>query len=229
MQAVRLLVCILSVLVLGSPSVAGPAERPDDKQQPVPAEEYPIFDTVVASKFLTSRTTLVVIERLTVTKLGPDEKAPPSLAFFEENRFFDGRLRQDLVGDFLIKNSRPARLERRFTFGVRVQFVHQGLVEEPDVSLAPIPVRSPAWRQRVQEPPPEAEEPPESQEPAQVVGVLAFSRVGFAARGDQALVYVEENHLNQTGAGFLVLLSRKGPGWEIVETEVLWVARAEER
>jgi len=229
MQAVRLLLCILSVLVLGSPSIAGPAERPGEKYRPVAPEEYPIYDTVVASKFLTSHTTLVVIERLTVTKLGPDEKAPPSLAFFEEHRFFGGRLRQDLIGDFLIKNSRPARLERRFTFGVRVQFVHQGLEEEPDVSLAPIPVCTSASRQRTQEPPPEGDDPPEAQEPAQVVGVLAFSRVAFSSRLDQSLVYVEQNRPDQTGAGFLILLRRKGAAWEIVETEVLWVARPHER
>ena len=44
------------------------AERVETQPAPVPSEEYPLYDLVVRDKFLTSQTTMVVIERLTVAR-----------------------------------------------------------------------------------------------------------------------------------------------------------------
>lgn len=175
----------------------------------MPAEDYRLYDLVIKEKFLTLQTELVVIERFTVTKLGPDEKKDiPSQSFFNENQFFNGELRSDLVTDFIVKNVRPSKLEGRFDFGVRYRFLSEGILEEPEVSLAPLAVRL------VQAP--------------SVIGALGLSRVGFNQRENQALVYVSDDRADGTGAGFLFLLVRSGQGWQIVDSEVLWTARRDE-
>ncbi len=206
-------VTLTAILFLHS-TVASSAESSEQNLEPVPVQEYPIYDLVVQMKFLSSQTTLVVIDRLTVTRLHPEAKEPPSLAFFQENDYFDGRLRPDLVTDFILKNSRPFRLEARFNFGVRYRFVSGGEMEEPEVSLAPIPAGFPYADL--------------TQAPRPIIGKLGFSRVAFTQRADQALVYVADDRPDGTGAGFLVWLRRQDRGWEILDTEVVWVARREE-
>ncbi|MGH7255308.1 MAG: hypothetical protein ACREI3_05970 [Nitrospirales bacterium] len=184
------------------------AARLPDELGVVSPEEYPVYDRVVIDKFLTSYTELVVIERVTAIRLGPGWP-PLSVAFMQEGGFFGGRLPPALITDFVLHNRQPALLQPAFDFGVRVQFVRDGVPEEPNVSLAPIPARL------VQAPP--------------VIGILRFSRVGFSPREDQALVYIEVNRRNGTGAGFLIWLDRTGREWTAMDTEVLWTARPDRR
>ena len=221
LDRMRTAFAILSLLLstvfclLAAPAAVLPAEQPDAGLEAAPIEDYSIYDRVVLDKFLTSQTELVLIERLTVTRLGPDWP-PTSLAFFEENGFFEGRLPRDLVRDFIVKNRRPSRLEARFNFGVRYQFIsEEGL--EPEVSLAPVPAAFlfPAPQSLL------------TQSAPPTVGLLGFSRAGFTVNGDQALVYVGDNREDGTGAGFLLWLSRRGRDWEIADTDVLWIARPE--
>ena len=195
------------------PGLSAADESPPAKPDPVPTEEYPVYDRVVGAKFLTSQVTLVVVNRLTVTRLIPNEQ-PVSRAFFEENRFFGGTLPRDLVADFLLKSTKPSRLEARFKFGVPVRFVSGDELEGQEVYLVPIP----AGR---------AEARP-AQVPPTTVGILEFSRVAFTPRGDQALVYVGDDRADGSGVGFLIWLRRQEHGWDILDTEVLWVARPEE-
>jgi hypothetical protein len=204
---------LAAIIVLHS-TIASSAERSEQNLEPVPVEEYPIYDRVVQDKFLTSQTTLVVIDRLTVTRLHPEAKEPPSLAFFREHDYFEGRLRPELVTDFILKNGRPFRLEARFNFGVHYRFVSGGELEEPEVFLAPIPTGFPFASL--------------TQASRSVIGKLGFSRVAFTPRADQALVYVADDRPDGTGAGFLVWLRRLDQGWEILDTEVLWVAPRED-
>ncbi len=204
----------LAAILFLHPTAASSAERSEQQPEPVPAEEYPIYDLVVQKKFLTSQTALVVIDRLTVTRLHPEAKEPLSLAFFRENDYFSGRLRPDLVTDFILKSSRPFRLEARFNFGVRYRFVSGGELEEPEVFLAPIPAMFSSAHLL--------------QDARPIIGKLGFSRVAFSQRADQALVYVADDRPDGTGAGFLVWLRRLDRGWEILDTEVLWVARRDE-
>jgi hypothetical protein len=58
-----------------------------------------------------------------------------------------------------------------------------------------------------------------------VLGRLAFSRVGRTFRNDQALLYVEQNRPDGTGAGILVWFRRQGTAWSIFDTDVLWTIR----
>ncbi len=187
------------------------ADRPGVRPEPVPAEDYAIYDRVIGTKFLTSQTERVLIGRLTATRLGPGEQDIPSQAYFRERQPFEGGLDAALVTDFILKNSRPARLADKFDIGVPYRFVSEDGVEEPEVSLAPIPA---SFLERTQEAPP-------------TVGILTFSRVGFTPRRDRALVYVEDNRQDGSGSGLLMLLQRVGRRWEFLDTEVLWVARTD--
>nr|MBI3612522.1 hypothetical protein [Nitrospirota bacterium] len=205
-RVLRLLTAMCLLVVSGEGLAA---DRPGHQAEPVPEEEYPIFDRVIGTKFLTSQTERVLIGRLTAIRLGPGEQDIPSQTYFRERRPFEGALDAALVTDFILKNSRPARLADQFTIGVPYRFVSEEGVEEPEVSLAPIPA---SFLNRTQEAP-------------STVGILTFSRVGFASRLDRALVYVEDNRQDGSGSGLLMLLVRRGHGWEFLDTEVLWVAQ----
>jgi hypothetical protein len=197
------------VLALAVPLSLGTSEAGGEKPASVPSEEYPLYDLVVRDKFLTSQTTMVVIERLTVARTKKDEHEYLSRESLEEQEVFENKLPPVLLDDFLFKLKTPSRFDGKFSFGVPYRFVRDGAPEEPEVSLAPIPA---ADRRRIQA-------------PRSTIGVLRFSRVGFTRREDQALVYVEEERLDGTGGGFLVWLYRRGKVWTIADTEVLWIAQ----
>jgi hypothetical protein len=173
-----------------------------------PAEDYPVYDQVVQSKFLTSGTTLVIIERMTTTHMLPESPVLPTLAFFEEQAFFDSRLPRDLILDFLFKNQRPFRLGSLFRFGVPYRFISGEGEPESEATLRGMP-----WR------------PVNLVQDSDSIDRLAFSRVGFSSRQDQALVYVANDRPDGTGAGFLVWLRTEGTRWDILDTEVVWTAR----
>lgn len=178
----------------------------------IPVEDYGLYDQVVAKKFLTSTVQLVVIERMTVPRLLPDQDGPITIKFFQEQGFFGGELPPDLVRDFVGANQEPARLEGRFRFGPRYRFVSGNALEEPEVRRA---VPSSAMR-------------PELAQYGPVLDRLAFSRVGRTLRNDQALVYVENPRPDGTGAGFLVWFRRQASEWTIFDTEVVWTVRSQE-
>ena len=202
--------CLASAMMLVPSGVAlaavpGPVAEQD---QAVPLEEYGIYDRVVIDKFLTSRTTLVVIQRMTTTRLAPFEEKSPDQAFFDVNQLFGGVLDRDLITDFVHKTKTPSRLESRFNLGVPYRFAVGDQLEGPEVSLVPVPAQSP--------PGPRPDGPPP------IVGVLEFSRVGFNRREDQALVYVGVDRPDGTGAGLLFWFHRVGVVWQSVDGEVLW-------
>lgn len=212
LSADRLGVCVFSLILaayigLWSAASVDAVDNRTPNPDPVPPEEYPIYDVVVRVKFLTSYTKLVMIDRLTAIRVMPDER-PISPDFFRENRFSDSVLSPALVADFLGKAARPSRLEPRFNFGVAYRLVSAEEGEGLEVSLVPLPVVL-----------------LQADEPLSTVGLLKFSRVAFTPRADQALVYVGDHRPDGTGAGFLILLHRRGFVWEITDTEVLWTVR----
>ena len=115
----------------------GTAAGFDQKADAIPVEDYALYDQVVTSKFLTSATQLVVIERATQFRLSPDQKGPTTIGAFLEQEFFDGDLPADLIREFTAINRQPSRLEGRFHFGVTYRFVTGDKLEEPEVSLSP--------------------------------------------------------------------------------------------
>jgi len=192
--------------------ILGDGQVVAEQQEPalVPLEDYALYDQVVTSKFLTSQTKLVLIQRLTVSRLYPDQEGLTTVGLFDERDLFDRRLPPDLVWEFVFKNRQPAQLSARFNFGVRYRFVGPEGTEEPEVARA-IPATWP---------------PVGLMQDLSLLGRLVFSRVAYTPRLDQALVYVEQHRPDGTGAGFLVWLSRQAAAWSIIDTEVLWSIRA---
>jgi hypothetical protein len=184
-------------------SVESDPENSGRPPAPVPVEDYPIYDRVIMTKFLTAHTGLVVIQKLTANRLQP-EGPPVSRAYFEDNPVFNNALPAALITDFLLKNVQPSSLEGRFNFGVRYRLV-SGDSNGPEVAAA-IPVQLAV---------PDAA-------PA-TVGRVLFSRVGYAR--NLALVYVAEERRDGTGGGLLILLGREATAWTILDTEVLWMAQ----
>lgn len=178
----------------------------------IPTEDYALYDQIVAKKFLTSDTRLVVLERMTVIRLIPSQEDPMTIQVFQDQGFFDSELPADLIRDFVAINHEPARLEGRFQFGVRYRFVSGNTVEEPEVRLA-FPVITGRSMQTQASP---------------VLDRLALSRVGRTLRNDQALVYIENTRPDGTGAGFLVWFRLQGRDWTLYDTEVVWTVRNQE-
>lgn len=172
----------------------------------IPADDYALYDQVVTSKFLTSATELVVIERMTRFRLSPDQERPATSATFQDQEYFEGELPSDLIRDFISVNQQASRLEGQFHFGVGYRFVTGKTIEEPEVSLArPVTV---ARARTVQAP--------------EILDRLAFSRVARSLRNDQALLYVEALRPDGTGAGFLMWFRRQSQRWMLFDTEVAW-------
>jgi len=205
-------VFVLSVALLSPASDAAGAAGPPEPVESVPADEYPFYDVAVEAKFLTSQTRLIILERMTTTQLHPDHLSAPTVAWFNEQGWFDGRLPHELIRDFVAKNQHPSRLEAHFTFGVRYRFVSGEGVPETEAGLFAIPVVRPVQ---------------ELEGELDTIDRLAFSRVGMTLRGDQALLHVANPRRDGTGAGFLFWLLRRQGVWGLYDTEVIWVAQTD--
>lgn len=171
----------------------------------VPSEDYAIYDRIIQAKFLTSDTTLVLIRRLTATRIGPEE-VPFRREFFDENQFFDGTLPPSLIAEFLAGTRRPSRLQPKLNFGVRYRLVSDF---NADIEETRLVLRPAAWT---------------------AVGVdprirLEVSRVAYAPKENLALVYVGNYRSDGTGAGFFIVLRPQQSGWQIQDTEIVWMMR----
>lgn len=178
----------------------------------IPPDDYALYDQIVTKKFLTSDTRLVVLERMTVARLVPNQEGPVTAKLFEQEGYFGGELPSDLVREFVAVNQEPQRLEGRFQFGIRYRFVSGDALEEPEVrwNIPVLPVRvTPA-------------------QTSPILDRLAFSRVGRSLRNDQALAYVENLRADGTGAGFLIWFRRQGQEWTLFDTEVVWTVQHQE-
>ena len=208
----RVTVLIIAVLLTNSfwglPEAVAESNQ---KASVIAGEDYALYDQVVTSKFLTSATQLVVIERMTRLRLSPDQDGPTTIGAFQEQGYFDGELPVDLIRELISVNRQSSRLEGRFHFGVGYRFATGNAIEEPEVSLArPITV---ACARLVQAP--------------SVLDRLAFSRVARNLRNDHALMYVEALRPDGTGAGFLVWCRRQGRSWTLFDTEVAWTIQVQ--
>jgi hypothetical protein len=220
------MVFILTMLLMmgGLIEASGALADSDRQADVIPTEDYALYDQVVTSKFLTSATQLVVIERMGQATVGA----------FQEQGYFESRLPADLIREFIAVNRQPSRLEGLFHFAVGYRFATGASIEEPEVSLtpyigglapfffAPVPVRGAAGQapSQTSEPVPWARARP-VQTPS-VLGRMAFSRVARSLRNDHALLYVEVLRPDGTGAGFLVWCRRQGRSWTLFDTEVAW-------
>ena len=224
----------LTVLLIGAVLFGGFIDAPgaladsDQQRDAIPAEDYALYDQVVTTKFLTSATQLVVIERMTRFQLSPDQEGPATVRAFSEQEYFGSKLSADLIREFISLNRQPSRLERQFHFAVGYRFATEGRREEPEVSLPPH-----GWG-----PGAAGQAPPQTSEPVllaharsiqapSVLDRLAFSRVARSLRNDQALLYVDVLRPDGTGAGFLVWCRRQGRSWVLFDTEVAWTIQSQ--
>ena len=207
----RLIVVIAAVLFVNVVlCLPGAMAVPDQKTDAIPAEDYALYDQVVTSKFLTSSTQLVVIERMTRLRLSPDQEGSTAVGVFQEQGYFNDELPIDMIREFISANRQVSRLEGRFHFAVGYRFATEGQLEEPEVSLArPVTV---AGSMLAQAP--------------SILDRLAFSRVARSLRNDHALLYVETLRPDGSGAGFLVWCRRQGRSWTLFDTEVAWTIQA---
>jgi hypothetical protein len=171
----------------------------------VPSEDYAIYDRIIQAKFLTSDTTLVLIRQLTATRLGPEE-IPFRRQFFEENQFFEGTLPSSLIEEFLSGARRPSRLQPKLNVGVRYRLVSDfnADIEEAGLVLRPAGRTVDGAEPRIR---------------------LEVSRVAYAPKQHLALVYVGHYRSDGTGAGFFIVLQAQPSGWDIQDTEVVWMMR----
>jgi hypothetical protein len=203
---------LLNGLATAAVQLSPATDQPVPNTMTVSVDEYPIYDEVVRAKFLTSGTILVMIERMTTTQMLPEPPTGATPAFFEERGFFDGRLPSQLVVDFLFQNRQPARLGNLFAFGVPYRFISIDGAPESEARL-PDAVSRIRLVTLVQE--------------AGTIDRLAFSRVGFSPRRNQALVYVANDRPDGSGAGFLIWLEARASAWQILGTEVVWAAQSQ--
>ncbi len=82
---VLIIALLLTDVLLGLP---GAVAESDQKADAITAEDYALYDQVVTSKFLTSATQLVVIERMTRLRLFPDQDGPTTIGAFQEAGVF---------------------------------------------------------------------------------------------------------------------------------------------
>ncbi len=120
----RLMVFIVTMplMMAGFMGASGAVAGSDQKADVISAEDYALYDQVVTSKFLTSATQLVVIERMTRLRLSPDQEGPTTARAFQEQDYFDGELPADLIRDFISINRQVSRLEGRFHFAAGYRF-----------------------------------------------------------------------------------------------------------
>jgi hypothetical protein len=101
----RLVVMIAPLLIadvfLDLPGAEAESEQ---KTEVVVAEDYALYDQVVRIKFLTSKTQLVVIERMTRFQLSPDQEGPTTIEAFQEQEYFHDELPKELVQAFISVN-----------------------------------------------------------------------------------------------------------------------------
>ncbi len=209
----RLMVFIVTMplMMAGFMGTSGAVAGSDQKADVLSTEDYALYDQVVASKFLTSATQLVVIERMTRLRLSPDQEGPTTARAFQEQDYFDGELPEDLIQDFISINRQVSRLEGRFHFAAGYQFATEGRLEDPEVSIArpvTIPGSTPVHA-------------------LSILDRLAFSRVARSLRNDHALLYVETVRPDGTGAGFLMWCRRQGQRWALFDTEVMWTIQVQ--
>jgi hypothetical protein len=201
----HLSVIALVIGLLFNAEAAVLADNLAEDLQLVPSEDYAIYDRIIQAKFLTSDTTLVLIRRLTATRIGPEE-VPFRRQFFEENQLFDGTLPPSLIAEFLTGTSRPSRLQPKLNFGVRYRLVSDfnADIEETGLMLRPAAWTIAGAQPRIR---------------------LEFSRVAYTPKESLALVYVGNYRSDGTGAGFFIVLQPQQSGWEIQDTEVVWMMR----
>lgn len=114
---------------------------------------------------------------------------------------FAGGLPREIRADFETKNQKRYPLEDQFNLKVKTIFLSQEEIDK---------LALPEWVEFIKKYPRH--------------GVIEFSRAGFNARRDRALVYTSNQGGPKSGAGFYVLLSKRNGNWQIDQKIFAWLS-----
>jgi hypothetical protein len=165
------------------------------------AEECRVYRAVIERSYGLANRKLVIVDR-TATGLFRSTRPVGKLEYVREN--FGGMLEPETLDDYRAKNRRYHRLNPNLALGVPYVLVSEG-------QIAKIFKQSRGW-DRFYNIYPNSN------------GILTFSRVGFNAQTNQALVYHGSQTHYLAGVGRYVLLTKKEDIWTVDNTVETWVS-----
>jgi hypothetical protein len=198
-----LICCVLPLLFVAQPSASRApisAARADTAE-----EEFAVYAATIDSLYSdgvaafagNAKVALIVIKDHTVA----DQHFP---GLFDNSQY----IRQELpslsdatLSDYKQKNKEQSSLKD--SFKLKIKHV---LIDEEEIKRA---IKDAGWKSFY-------EKYPESG------GLVSFSRVGFNAATNQALVYFEHWCGGLCGSGNYILLRKEGEGWKVVSVSRAW-------
>ena len=170
------------------------------------AEEYAVYSAVIENMFAGDRVTfdtqakikLLVIQNHTSTT---GDNSNQDDQYFR--RMFP-TLTEGVVKDYRARNNEPARLKD--SFDLKVKHV---LVDKQEIEKI---FNGGGWWEEFYKRYPDSG------------GLIIFSRAGFNAAMNQALVYIQHGCGGLCGTGHYVLLEKSVDGWRVVKRNMVWIS-----
>lgn len=186
------------------------ARTQDDETESIQdSEEYAVYSAVLNSEYASSAVQQFVITAETSSKTKP--------AFFG---FIGGLTRTgaswpetdpETKSDFNAKQEKACRLERKFDLKAKYVLVTSEQLHGVFVTDANGKIDEDSWK-------------PFYRLYPGAPGIIAFTRVGFNARKDQALVYVVHQSGLVGGSGRFFVLSKRDKIWEVQKQVLIWLS-----
>jgi|SRR5208337_2079581 len=210
----KLSIAILLILLLSALQIRIASQEPQDSQRKVvkDPEEYAVYNTLLNARY--DRKT---IRRFVISKNTTSSEKNSSFIGLLGGITFSGAKRPEVDSE----TSADYDAKYKETFALTNQFnlkVPYTLVTREELKAAfPIeeegkPVDKECWNRFYKQ-------YPESG------GIVAFSRVGFNSKRDQALVYVASQSGFVGGSGWFVVFSRAAGGaWKIQKEVLVWLS-----
>lgn len=170
-------------------------------QQPEPeAEEYVVYSTLIDKMHSRDESkSLVIIDQTTLDEQRPYDHVEALRRFSKQ---VPGGIAPEIINDLLEKNKQPRSLSNRFNVKVDCLFLSReeisGIFQKGSWNEfnAIYPKRS----------------------------IIDFSRVGFNAEMNVALVYTSASNGLRAGAGYYVFLVKENDTWAIKHKVDVWVS-----
>jgi hypothetical protein len=173
------------------------------------SEEYAVYSAVLNSEYASSKMQQFVITAETSSKTKP--------AFIG---FIGGFVRTgaswpetnpETESDFNAKQEKTCRLERKFELNTKYVLVTSDQLHAVFVMDANGKIDKDIWK-------------PFYQQYPGAPGIIAFTRVGFNAHKDEALVYVVHQSGLVGGSGRVFVLTKRDKTWEIQKQVLIWLS-----
>jgi hypothetical protein len=167
-----------------------------------PGEEYKVYRAILKAKHNADDAKTLVIQKST---------APTGMAAHgsDEEKMISERvspLEEGTLNSFTTRNQAPEILENKFDITAKVYFMDE---TEMNKIFRDNPANG--WKAFYERYPGSG-------------GILTFSRVGFDAKGKQALVLVSHSCGRLCGTGMLYVLSKADGDWKVTKAAMLWIS-----